>query len=185
MGYTITMKRLVALFVLFVVLTTACAPVLTRRTMEQGSTIVPLVDMKQRPDMYRSRLFVFGGTIASSRATVAGSLLELAFSTVNSRGSLQEHISGTRVLVFMPKEQGLLDPVIFAKGRKVTVAGVFDGIQSGKIEEMDYAYPFFRIHELYLWPRSIDGPYDHVYPYYYPSFWWGPSWGIGIGTIWR
>ncbi|HSW61867.1 MAG TPA: Slp family lipoprotein [Dissulfurispiraceae bacterium] len=178
------MKRLVILACLFIAFTTACAPVLTQRTMDQGSTIVPLADMQQRPDLYRAKLFIFGGTIASAKTTIAGSLLELAYSSVNSRGALQDSLSGTRVLVFMPKERGLLDPVIFAKGRKVTVAGAFDGIQMGKIEEMDYAYPFFRIHEIYLWPHEVDRPSDYYYPYY-PSFWWGPSWGIGIGTIWR
>lgn len=184
MRYTISMKRLFILIVLSTCLAAGCAPVLSQRTMEQGSLIVPLADMIQRPDLYRGKLFVFGGTVATSRATVAGSVLELAFSPVNSYGSLYDTISGMRVLVFMPKEHGLLDPAVFVKSRKVTVAGVFDGVQAGKIEEMDYTYPFFRVHELYLWPREIDRPYDYYYPYY-PSYWWGPSWGIGIGGVWH
>lgn len=173
--------RLLVLFI-FLAGCAACAPVLSSRTMEQSSRVVPLAHMQERPELYRGKSYVFGGTIASTKATVAGSLLELVFTSVDSRGALQDTISGARALAFLPKEQGFLDPEIFIKGEKVTVSGLFDGIQNGKIEEMQYAFPFFIISEIYLWPKETPRPY---YDYYYPYPWWGPSWGFGIGGRWR
>lgn len=169
------------LFLLFFLFgTAACTPVISARTMDQASRIVPLQQMQESPELHRGKLYVFGGTIASATTTAAGSLLELAFTTVDSRGSLQDTISGSRILAFMPQEQGLLDPVIFAQGRKVTVSGLFDGIQRGTIGDLQYTYPYFVITEIYLWPKEV--PYSHDY---YPSPWWGPSWRFGIGGGWR
>ncbi|MCK5427505.1 MAG: Slp family lipoprotein, partial [Thermodesulfovibrionia bacterium] len=60
--------------------------------------------------------------------------------------------------------------------------GVFRGTRLGKIDEMDYSYPFFEIEELYLWEEMRD--YYRRYPYppsYYPywrySPWWYDPWG--------
>lgn len=180
MRYNEIMKQRLILVVLLSVCVAACAPVLSARTMEQASRAVPLQQMQESPDLYRGKLYVFGGAIASSKATVAGSLLELVFTSVDSRGSLQDTLSGSRVLVFMPKERGFLDPAVFANGRKVSVSGFFDGIQSGKIEEMPYGFPFFIITEIYLWPKEIPRTYE-----YYPSVWWGPSWGVGSSWWWH
>jgi outer membrane lipoprotein len=181
-----TIKRLFLLLLLiaYSACVTACAPVLSAKTMERASRSVPLDRMIQQPELYRGKLYVFGGTIASSKTTAAGSLLELVFTTVDSYGSLQNTISGSRVLVFMPKEQGFLDPVLFAPGRNVTVSGFFDGVQNGKIGEMSYTFPFFIIAEIYLWPK--ESPRTYYYDSYYsPSHWWGPSWGIGGGWSWH
>jgi outer membrane lipoprotein len=177
------MRIRLVLIPLLIFCVTACAPVLSAYTMERASRAVPLVQMQQQPEQYRGRLYAFGGTIASSKTTVAGSLLELVFTTVDSYGSLQDTISGSRVLAFMPKERGLLDPAVFAEGRRVTVSGVFDGIQSGTIGEMPYGFPFFVISEIYLWSKEV--PRTYYYDYYSPTIWWGPSWGIGGGWWWR
>lgn len=180
MRYNGDMKYRSLFLLLFLVCATACAPVLSARTMDQASRVIPLQQMQDSPDLHRGKLYVFGGTIASAKTTDAGSLLELVFTTVDSRGTLQDTISGSRVLAFMPQEQGLLDPVIFSQGRKVTVSGLFDGIQRGTIGDLQYSYPYFMVTEIYLWPKEVPRSYE-----YYPSFWWGPSWGFGVGGWWR
>ncbi|HMK43252.1 MAG TPA: Slp family lipoprotein, partial [Dissulfurispiraceae bacterium] len=162
-------------------LISGCAPVLSAKVMDQASINVPLGEMRAAPEAYRGQLFAFGGTIASVKQTVAGSLMELAYASVNSRGYLQNNLSGVRVLAFYPAEYGILDPVVFAKERKVTVAGTFDGLQEGKIEQMDYAFPFFQIREIYLWPLEPQRVY------YYDPYWPGyPPFYFGVGVHrWR
>ncbi len=65
--------------------------------------------------------------------------------------------------------------MIFRLNRQITLAGEFEGIREGKIEEMPYGYPYFVIKEIYLWREEY-----YSYPYYYEPYpyWWGgyPYW---------
>jgi outer membrane lipoprotein len=45
-----------------------------------------------------------------------------------------------------------LDPYLFRKGRRITVAGEIQGDQTGPLGEMDYRYPPLLSKQIYLWP---------------------------------
>ena len=79
-----------------------------------------------------------------------------------------------------------LDPYVYSKGRKITVAGELLGDEVRPLGEMDYRYPLVFSKQLYLWEYYYYYPYPDYYPgwYYNPwSPWWG--WGypyrLGIG----
>jgi len=188
MSYNKTMKRyrltIIALILSLTVF--SCAPVLRKDIMDAALRDVPLSDLKQNPEKYKGRLFVLGGIIVNTKVTGEGSLIEALYVPVDSRGYLKEiGISYGRFYALLAKESGLLDPMIFRREREITFAGEFLGIRQGKIDEMDYGYPFFQIKELYLWEERIICYVPS--PYYDPYlFWWDyPYWWRGHPYGWR
>ncbi len=163
----------------------SCAPVLRKDYLDTGLRDVPLSAVKQDPALYKDRLFILGGIIVSTRVTEEGSLIEAIYLHADSRGYLEGDADG-RYLALYPKERGMLDPQIYRKDRRVTLAAEFSGTRHGKIDEAKYEYPFFVIKESYLWE---DRPYyyqPYYYPYYYDPYLWGapyPYWWQG--PYWR
>ncbi|HXY54095.1 MAG TPA: Slp family lipoprotein [Nitrospirota bacterium] len=154
----------------------SCAPVLDRKLMGEGVRNVPLSQLRETPDAYKGKLFILGGLIVGTRFTEKGSEIEAVNVPVDSRGYLEEteHPMGRFIAIF-PKERGFLDPLVYEKGRKITFAGEFLEIRKGKIDEMDYAYPVFKIEQIHLWER--EEYYSPGYPYYYPyPYWWYDPW---------
>lgn len=76
-----------------------------------------------------------------------------------------------------------MDPLIYKKGKTITIAGEFIGAQRGKLDEMDYTYPLLEIKDVYLWAErnaSYYWPYPYSYPFWYYPYsyqWYGPWWG--------
>ncbi len=158
----------------------SCAPVLRKDIMKAAIRDVPLSEVKKNPDIYMGKLFVFGGIIVNTKATAEGSLIEALYVPVDSRGYLKSvGTLQTRFLALFPKKSGLLDPMIFKRNREITLAGEFAGIREGKIDEMQYGFPFFMVKELHLWEQREYYPYYYYYepyPYWWGYPWWGPWW---------
>jgi outer membrane lipoprotein len=174
------MKKLV--FLLLSLILFACAPVLNRELMKEGDRNVPLDQLRGNPEAYKGRLYILGGVIVDSRFIQSGSQLEVLYLPVDSSG----YLTGTdrsrgRFLAVYPSEKGLLDPMVYKKGREVTLAGSFVEARKSKIDDMDYVYPVFEIREVHLWEEQRD---YYAYPYYpysyyvnpYP-YWYNPYWG--------
>ncbi len=169
------------------VLCCSCSlPVLHRDVMEQGVRNPDLTALAADPERFRGQLFIFGGIIASTTFTKQGSLIEALYVPVDSAGYLQNTTTaGQRFLALRPRTEGLLDPVIYHHGRRITLAAQFMEARHGKLGEMEYTFPFFAIQEIYLWPHE-----PRVYyapPYYsqpwYPAYgpWFGPGPWYGPG----
>jgi outer membrane lipoprotein len=185
MRYNMNMKHPLCRFLVLLYICSSlfsCAPVIRKDFMDTATRNPSLTEMRQVPEKYKGRLFVFGGIIISTKVTAEGSLVEALYVPVDSRGSFKDtSISDGRFMALLPKENGILDPLIFKRDREFTFAGTFAGIKEGKIDEMQYAYPFFIIRQLYLWEERKE--YIVVPPYYapYPYWWdypypWGPYW---------
>jgi outer membrane lipoprotein len=174
-------KKLVV--VILAVLLASCAPVLRKDYMEAGIRDVSLSEVKQDPEQFKGRLFILGGIIVSTKLTDKGSLIEAIHVRVDSKGYLEGGTDG-RFLALYPKEAGMLDPQIYHKGRRITLAAEFMGERRGKIDEAKYVFPFFVIKEYHLWEERgyyYPGPNYYPYPYFY---WWDgpypyrwPYWG--------
>jgi len=161
-----------------VLLVTACSPVLSREVMQEGTRDVSFNKMREAPENYRGKLFIFGGIIANTRVTEAESEIEAVFVSVDSYGSL---IEGSRMqgrfLAILSRSNGMLDPIVYAKGREITLAGYFRELKKGKIDEMDYDFPVFEVKQIYLWkePGYYPAAY-YYYPYYYPYIYNHGAW---------
>ncbi len=151
----------------------ACSPVLSRELMQQGTRDVAFNQLREKPDNYKGRLFILGGVIADTWFSDQGSQIEALYVPVDSYGYLKawDHGQG-RFLAVYPRSKGLLDPVVFKNGREITLAGEFLEIRTGKIDEMEYAFPVFEIKQIYLWREEYY--YAYPYPYYYPYYYSAP-----------
>jgi outer membrane lipoprotein len=166
----------------------SCSPVLNRVVMKEGAREFSLANLQETPEVFRGKLFILGGLIVQTRLTDTGSQIEALSVPVDSLGYLREseHTQG-RFLAVYPKSKGVLDPMVYKKGREVTLAGEFVEARKGKIDEMEYVYPVFEIREIYLWDerRGYYGP-NYYYPYYDPfdcrsPFMYDP-WGLPYGN---
>lgn len=165
------------LFVLSIILF-SCAPILNREYMREGSREVSFQLLTENPDKYQGRLFIFGGVIVQTRVTAAGAQIEAMHVPVDSSGYFKEQgNSEGRFLAVLPGDGLILDPEIYYRGRRITLAGRFVELRKGRIDEIEYAYPVFTIQQIYLWPEEkLYYPAPYYYdPWFYPyPYYWGP-----------
>jgi outer membrane lipoprotein len=161
----------------------ACSPVLNRELMNRGAREFSLAHLRETPEVFQGKIFILGGLIFETKLLEQGSQIEAIFVPVNSYGYLKEdtHREG-RFLAVYPKSKGILDPLIYKRGREITLAGEFVELRKGKIDEMAYVYPVFEIKEIYLWEEKRDYYWPNYYPAYYPyygpsPYWYDPWWG--------
>jgi outer membrane lipoprotein len=170
------MKRTASILLLALAVA-ACAPMLSKEYMREGSRDVPMRKMAIEPDAYKGKLYILGGLIVNTRLVEQGSEVEALYVPVDSSAYLLEgsRMEG-RFLALFPKANGYLDPMVFKKGREVSIAAEFTETRKGKIDEMEYLYPVFTIRQIYLWPQ--DRYYAPYYPPYpgYPPYWYD-RWG--------
>ncbi len=173
------MKKALPICIVFLALA-SCSPVLDREIMKEGVREFSMATLRQDPEVFHGKLFILGGLIVQTRLTGTNSRIEALGVPVDSLGYLRRvnHSQG-RFLALYPRSKGILDPMIYKRGREVTLAGEFVGARAGKIEEMEYIFPVFEIKELYLWEERRDTsllayPYPYYYPYYDPFFYRSP-----------
>jgi outer membrane lipoprotein len=161
-----------------VLILTACAPVLNRELMREGTRDVSLDRLRGAPDDYKGKLFILGGVIVTSRFIETGTQIEALYVPVDSSGYLKAGAhEGGRFLAISPKSRVLLDPVVYKQGREVTLAGEFLEARKGKIDEMEYVYPVFEIKQIYLWAEPTYYYVPYYYPYYYNYPFMYDPWG--------
>lgn len=164
-------------------LLSACAPVLNRDLMREGAREFDPRRLLEAPEAFKGRMFIFGGVIVETKLAETGSQIEALFVPVSRYGYLSRtaRYQGRFIAVY-PRSRGMLDPLVYKKGREVTLAGRFLAVRKGKIDEMDISYPEFEIIQVYLWEEYPDQPY-YYYPGYYPYYyryhplydpWWRP-----------
>lgn len=170
------MKTVIVILVSVMIL--SCTPVLKKELLDSAVRDIPFPEIAADPSEHTGKLFVLGGIIVNTKATEEGSLIEAIYVDVDRRGYLEDVLPSTRrFLALLPKNAGFLDPLIYKKNRKVTIAGTLTGSRTGKIDDMDYRFPLFRIEEIYLWPREqIYAPYPYWPDPYYSPWWYDPYW---------
>lgn len=168
------------ILILIVVSFVSCTSAIRPDYMQQGTKNPSLAALVRSPDMYRDRMFILGGLIARTTLKPEGSEIEALFVPVDNWGYPQDvALSSQRFLALYPLENGVLDPLIYQKNRRITIAGTFTGTLAGKVDEMEYVFPVFRIMQIYLEPRRPAAVY-----YYYPPPYPGPIWWGYPGGVW-
>jgi outer membrane lipoprotein len=70
---------------------------------------------------------------------------------------------------FIISHKGFLDPEIYSKNRKVTVAGIIVGTAVEKVDHFAQSYLKIESREIHLWPKEEDCLMPYYYdPWYYP-----------------
>jgi outer membrane lipoprotein len=177
------MKKII-LTILIPLLLFSCASVLRKDLLDSGTRDVTLSDMMRNPDAYKGKLYILGGTVINVKGIDNGTILEAAYTPVDRYGYLkQSQKTKERYMALCPKEKADLCAENYARGSDVTMAGIFTGTQPVDIKDKTYAYPLFRVEQIYLWPEksvleSGDLPALHPweFPRQHPSTDSGSSW---------
>ena len=176
-------RRYILFLCLSAFLVASCvAPVLNKNYLQEGERTMSFAQLRENAEQYKGRLFVLGGVIVRTRLIAIGSQIEAMQIPVDGSGYFEEQgQSEGRYLALLPKGETILDPAVYRRGRRVTLAGEFIDIQKGVIDEMEYAYPVFQIKQVYLWPKERGyaypplyyyDPWFYPYPYFYGHPWW-------------
>jgi outer membrane lipoprotein len=135
------------------------------------------------PGVYGSNVR-WGGVILDSINKKGGTCFEILSRDLDKylRPKLEDATLGR----FIACKPGFHDPVVFTKGREMTVTGRIEKIEVRKVDEFDYRYPVLAVEDLVLWQKRkvvirYRGYSDPFYgPYGMHSRYWG-GYGYGYG----
>ena len=147
-----------------------CAPVISREVLREADTSISFEQLLREPEVYRGKTLLLGGDVIETQNLPDRTLIVVLQRPLGFRGRpAAGDVSHGRFIISVP---GYLDPAIYRRGRKITVAGVAVGKEVRPLGEIDYSYPMLEKRELYLWPEeesSFAEPQVHF--------------GVGVGVV--
>jgi outer membrane lipoprotein len=149
-----------------------CTSALSNQVMQQTDQTIAFPDLQRQPERYRGAVVIFGGQILETVVKAGETrvqVLQLPLG-VQQRPDNTAASQGRFIVVY----KRFADPLVYEKGRKITVVGVVEGGQVIMLNDRPYSLPVLLERETYLW-KTED---------YYPAYAPGPAvqFGIGIGV---
>ena len=153
-----------------VLLFPACATTVPPEALKDVDKEISFERLLKNPEAFKGKIVVLGGSIISIENMPDKTMLMVLQHDLNSdQEPLQNDQSKGRFMVYVP---GFLDPVIYGKGRRITVVGTVVGEETRPLNEVSYVYPVVKRNTLTLWP--VQDIYDSRPRIYF---------GIGFGGI--
>ena len=175
------------LLLFLAVLLSGCAHVISKDLREAADPGVTFREILTNLNAYKGKSVVWGGEIIETTNKQDGTtLIEVFQRSLNWR----EEPTGSSQGRFLVRVGSYLDPYVYSKGRKITVAGELLGDEVRPLGEMDYRYPLVFSKQLHLWEYYYYPSYYYSYPGWYYNPWspwwgypygWGWGWGMGFG----
>ena len=142
----------------------SCTHAISKEARDMAVNDIPFRWIAENPERYRGAFVIWGGEIINSQNLGDGALIEVLQRPL---GRLEEpdetKNSGGRFLVLY--DSGFLDPAIFLKGVKITVAGIVEGqrvLQTGgvvQMGELSYSYPYILAREIHIFDNTSSFKY--------------------------
>jgi outer membrane lipoprotein len=170
-------KKFQLLLLFFLVfLISGCAHVVSKSLREQADRTLTFQQVLQDPSAFKGRIVIWGGEIIETANQRDGTTRVEVFQRPLGWGDEPKDTVASEGR-FLALANKYLDPYIFRKGRKVTVAGELLGEETGPIGEMEYRYPLLLTKAIYLWEEYYyyPAPYSPYYPWWGYPYGWGPS----------
>jgi len=139
-----------------IALTASCAPVISQQTLDRVDADIRFEDLLKDPEGFTGRTVLLGGRIIDTENYPEKTLIILLQIPLGFGGRPgSETGSRGRFILSVP---GFLDPEIYRRGRRITIAGPVAGKEVRRLDEIQYVYPLIQQEELYLWPAGgVDG----------------------------
>ncbi|CAE6688036.1 Slp family lipoprotein [Candidatus Nitrotoga fabula] len=163
---------------------TGCSTVPNQLLVGTFAEVTPLAAQNQNLEGQRVR---WGGTIVNTEPGKDETCFEVvSYPLGSSARPLETDATSGRFLACTPL---FYDPVVYAKGREITVIGTIQGISTRKLGEYEYRYPQIKAETVYLWAQLSPYYYGPPYPYfngYYGPYWYNPwnTWDGRYGWRW-
>ena len=168
------------LFFIFLFLP-GCAHVISKNLRVEVDPSLTFKQVLQDPEPYKGRMILWGGEIIeTTNQEDRSTLIEVLQRPLGWGDEPKEaYPSEGRFLILADT---YLDPYIYRRGRKITVAGMVLGEKITSLGKMDYHYPLVSSRQAYLWPVYYYPPYPYNPGWYYDP--WYPGWGYPFGWGW-
>jgi outer membrane lipoprotein len=146
-------RQALALGLLGLVLAAAsgCSPI-AREHREAAVRDVPFGTVLADPEAYKGKIFIWGGWIVETANRPEGTELVVLQAPLDS-GDEPREAARTQGR-FLAKTAQFLDPALYCRGRRLTVAGELAGRETRKLDQAEYAYPVLTARQLHLWAEE-------------------------------
>jgi outer membrane lipoprotein len=138
---------------------------------------IPPMDLKillENPNKYKGETVILGGYILETDNLTDQTIIKVLQAPIGAgdEPKSRDYSEGR----FIISQKGFLDPEIYSKDRKITVAGTVVGSVIEKVDEFSHPYLKIQSREIYLWPKDQEYPPASYYdPWFYPyPFYWYP-----------
>ena len=150
---------LIIVTMLFIV---SCS-VISTQVRNESVTPAHFKTLVQEADKHIGDMVILGGYILETKNSADESTLRVLQSPLGfgQEPKSKDHTQG-RFIVFY---KGFLEPEVYSKDRKITVAGVIVGSVAEKIDGFLHSHLKIQGRELFLWPKE---QYQYHTPYYDP-----------------
>jgi len=158
----------------------ACS-VMSQTVEEEALPEIPFPELIAHADNHLNQTVILGGYVleVSNQSDHSRMVVVQAPLGMGREPQSKDQSQGRLILEYA----GFLDPQIYAKDRKITVAGPLLGSSATDARPEPFPYVRLRVTEIHLWPEAQPIPYDpfywdpwwgypYPYPYYYPYWGW-------------
>jgi len=149
-----------------------CSPI-SRELRVQADRTLSFQQVFQDPEVSKGKIVIWGGEIIETTNQKDGTtLIVLLQRPLDWTQEPKIQRSEGRFIILV---EGYVDPYVFRRGRRITVAGEILGKKVMRLGELEYPYPLLRSKQIYLWGEYYYYPYPY-YPWGYYGY-YGPRWG--------
>lgn len=159
--------KMVCSLILTTLFIVSCS-VISRPVNNESISPVHFKTLLLEADKHIGDTVIMGGYILKTKNSVEESTIVILQSPLGfgHEPKTKDHTEGRFIVV----HKGFLEPEVYSKDRKITVAGVVVGSVTMKIDGFPYPHLKIRSREIFLWPEK-------QYPYHRQYFdpWNGPN----------
>jgi outer membrane lipoprotein len=139
-----------------------CAHVISKDLRNKADPSLTFGQVIQTPIAYKGKTVLWGGeiveTLNQKNGTTEVEIFQIPLGS--SDAPKASNASEGRFLILVDK---YLDPELYQKGRRITVAGEILGEQIKPLGEMDYRYPLISGKQIHLWKEPSHGLYPSFF----------------------
>jgi outer membrane lipoprotein len=129
-----------------------CSYAVSPEIKAQADRTIPFEKLSAEPRSFAGKTVILGGEIVRIQSTKSGTLIEVLQKELDYWGKPRRtERTGGRFIV---SHRAMLDAMVYAPGREITVAGEVTGTEQQGLGEDVAAYPLLQSRELKLWPRE-------------------------------
>jgi len=149
-----------------------CLPI-SKQLRAQVDKTLTFQQVLKNPEACKDKIVIWGGEVVETINQNDGTTLIIV---------LQRPLDWTEEPEFRRSEgrfiilvEGYVDPYVFRRGRRITVAGEILGKKAMRLGELEYPYPLLLSKQIYLWGEYYYYPYPYPYYWFYPygyPYWW-------------
>jgi len=156
-----------------------CAHVISSDVRQGARSDVTFPMVLANPEVYRGETVIWGGMVIETVNRQDGTVVTVLETPLDAQGMPADgdYTRGR----FLVKTSMVLDPEVYRRGRKLTVAGEIMGKEVQPLGETQYGYPVLGLREIHVWKELPSayaypwGPYYNWGPYsWYWDWWWWP-----------